>query len=119
MNLTNIDTGTIIVVAAVLIFYLRLIILQRERAKQVAREAAANAKKKGKGKGKKQPAESPPRYSILSRNRRDLFIAGAGLVAILLGVLFSSGVLKLPGLQSYWWLPTAAGIVAFSWAFQL
>jgi hypothetical protein len=34
------------------------------------------------------------------------------------GLLMNAGVLLAP-LQAYWWLPTALGIVAFSWAFNL
>ena len=112
----NIDPGLIVVIVAVLIFYLRLIIMQRERARRVA-HIQAQASKKTK-KGKAAPA-TPPGFSVLSKNRTDLAIAGVGVLAILSGVALNANLLKLAVLQPYWWLPTAAGIIAFSWAFKL
>lgn len=113
----KIDPGLVVVVVAVLIFYLRLIILQRERAKQLRRNAKAGAKSKGKRQN--QQKVTPARYSILSQNRRDLAIGGAGALAILVGVLLNAGILPILAVQPYWWVPTSAGIVAFSWAFKL
>lgn len=113
----NIDTGLAVVIVAVLVFYLRLITLQRERAKRLA-QAPAPSKKQSK---KKSPPASPDvvaRYSILSSKPRNLGIAGAGALAILAGILLNLQMLNLTSLQPYWWLPTAAGIVAFSWAFE-
>jgi hypothetical protein len=110
----NIDTGLAVVIAAVLIFYLRLIILQRERARRLARAAAASGKKK------KAPTDQPPQsYSLLSQNKRDLAIGLLGLLLMLVGVLLNRQVFPLPAAQAYWWLPTAFGIVAFSWMFRL
>lgn len=110
----NIDTGLAVVIAAVLIFYLRLIILQRERAKRLARAAATSGKKK-----KSLQSQPPPRYSILSQNNRDLAIGLLGLLLILVGILLNQQLFPLPAVQAYWWVPTAIGIVAFSWMFRL
>lgn len=111
----NIDTGLAVVIGAVLIFYLRLITLQRERAKQARRMAEANLSAKKKTK---QPAQSPS-YSVLSPSRRDRVIGGLGALLILIGVLLYMKILPLPVLQTYWWIPTSVGIVAFSWLFRL
>jgi hypothetical protein len=70
-------------------------------------------------KGKKGPEEAPVRYSILSQNPRDLAIGAAGLLAIVVGILLNAKILPIPAAQPYWWIPTAIGIVAFSWAFKL
>jgi divalent metal cation (Fe/Co/Zn/Cd) transporter len=113
----NMDTGLAAVIIAVLIFYLRLIVLQREQAKR-ARLAALKPSRKTRKTGASQP-QPAQNFSILSKNRVDLAIAGAGLLAILIGVLANAQVIRLPALQTYWWLPTALGIVAFSWAFKL
>jgi hypothetical protein len=113
----NIDTGLAVVIIAVLIFYLRLIGLQRERIKRLATAPQAS------GKNKKKPANqvgrSQPRYSILSPRKRDRIIAGLGAALILVGVLLYLNILPLPSVQPYWWIPTSIGIVAFSWAFKL
>ncbi len=115
----QLDTGRAVVILAVLIFYLRLIILQRQRAKQVRQEQIARQASKAK---KDQPAAStasPARFSILSSAPRDRVIGGIGAVLILLGVLFFGKVLPPVALQNYWWLLTSAGIIAFSWLFRL
>jgi hypothetical protein len=114
----NIDTGLAVVVVAVLIFYLRLIGMQRERARRAAHALAQPPKKSRKGKAEALPAPRP-NYSILSRNRLDRIIAGGGLLAILVGVTLNAGWVALPPLNAYWWVPTALGIVAFSWAFKI
>jgi sterol desaturase/sphingolipid hydroxylase (fatty acid hydroxylase superfamily) len=116
----NLDTGLAVVILAILIFYLRLIILQRERVKRSAAQLAAlrSAAGKTKGKAEKRPPVSQSQYSILSRKRRNWVIAGAGAAAILLGLLLNAG-LAFPSMRSYWWIPLALGIVAFSWAFGL
>lgn len=113
----NLDTGLAVVVLAVLVFYLRLIVLQRERVKRVRRNTEANPARKKKRKG--ESSELSPSYSIISSSRRDWLIAGVGGLLIGLGVLAYARVLPIPLLQTYWWLPTSIGIVAFSWLFKL
>jgi len=113
----NIDTGMAIVIVAVLVFYLRLIVIQRERAKRIARAPASSGGKKIKGK---QTAAGPtPGYSVLSPYPRDRLIAGVGALAILAGILLNIQIIPLAAAQPYWWIPTALGVVAFSWAFKL
>jgi hypothetical protein len=77
----NIDPGLVIVIVAVLIFYLRLIVLQRQRAKQITPKPAAGSKKKARS----QPEAPPVRYSIITQNRDDRLIGVAG-IAILVGI---------------------------------
>lgn len=110
----NIDPGLVIVIVAVLIFYLRLIVLQRQRARQQSPRPPASAKKRSKA----QPPVAPPHYSIISANPRDRAIGGAGAGSILIGILLYAGLLPFPWAQTYWWAPTALGIVAFSWLFK-
>jgi hypothetical protein len=112
----NIDPGLAVVILAVLIFYLRLIIIQRQRIKRMSQTPAIMNKKK---KGADQPQVTRPDYSILSKNRRDQAIGMAGVLAILVGVLLNAKLIPWPVAQPYWWIPTAIGIVAFSWGFKL
>jgi hypothetical protein len=111
----SVDTGTAVIIGAVLIFYLRLIIIQRERARRAKQPDTAPGKGK---KSKKRKVDAQRQLSIVSRNPRDWAIAAAGVVAILAGVLLYRQVLPWSLLQAYWWLPLALGIVAFSWAFR-
>ena len=119
----KLDTGLVVVIVAVLVFYLRMIILQRQRAKRINQERQAQASKasaKGgkKGKAGQQPAARAPDYSILSPNRRDRIVGITGGVLILAGALLYSGLNPWPVAADYWWLPLSAGIVMFSWLFQ-
>ncbi len=111
------DTGTVIVIAAVLLFYLRLIVIQRQHAKQLALQRAAafnNKKKKG---SRPAPAVAPVSLGILSSNQRDRAAGVAGLVLILLGVLLRAGVILYP-LNASWWIPVVIGLIPFSLAFR-
>jgi hypothetical protein len=122
----QIDTGLVIVVFAVLIFYLRLIVLQRERARQVRRQLRTPGTKQGKGaRAQSLPARSGPvqsarvsQFSILSRDRRDWIIAGIGIMLIVIGILMARGIMPYSWSQPNWWLPVAVGILAFSWGFK-
>ncbi len=115
----NIDRGMVVIIIAVLAFYLRMIILQRQRAKQAA---AYQPKPAGKNKNKRPgnpPARLPaPDYSIISKDKRDWIIAGAGISLVLIGILLNLKAIPIPLAQTYWWLPVAIGIVAFSWGFK-
>jgi predicted RND superfamily exporter protein len=113
----NLDTGLAVVILAVLVFYLRLIVIQRQRAKRVAE--ARKASQTEKKKSKKQAAAPPPNYSVISKSNLDRGIAILGVLLMILGILLYMRILPLPSIQPYWWVPTAAGIVAFSWAFKL
>lgn len=112
----SIDLGTVIVIIAVLFFYLRLIILQRERAKRISQQTESPRRKK------KKPGDPPPnsiaKYTILSSSSADRVIAGMGVAAVLAGILLYLQWIPWPSAQPLWWLPTALGIVAFSWAFK-
>jgi hypothetical protein len=110
----KIDPGLVVIIVAVLAFYLRLIILQRERA----RRAAIQPKPAGKKKGRPPQKKPAPQYSIISKDKRDWIIAGTGILLIFIGVLLNQKLIPLPLAQTYWWLPTAIGIVAFSWGFK-
>ncbi len=121
----RIDPGLVVIVVAVLAFYLRMIILQRQRAKRAAYQPPAAGKKQGarpgKPSGKRPVKQSPPplqAYSIISTSQRDWIIAGSGILLILVGVLLNQKVIPIPLAQNYWWLPVAIGILAFSWGFK-
>ncbi len=127
----RIDPGLVVIIAAVLAFYLRLIILQRQRAKRAAfqpepagkgmggrRSGKKLAKKPAQSSGKRPTPSPVKQFSIISDNKRDWIIAGAGIIFIVLGVLLNLKAIPLQLGQNYWWLPVAIGIVAFSWGFK-
>ena len=108
----KIDFGLAVVVLAVLVFYLRLIILQRQRVKRLA--AAAETTRKGKPK-----AAATPDYSIFSPRRSDRIIGTLGIVAMIAGALLYAHILSWEPGNTYWWVPAAGGVLAFSWMFKL
>jgi hypothetical protein len=110
----QIDTSLAIIIVAVLIFYLRLIVLQRERAKRVKQQALTSRQSKAKDPKK----TSALGYSILSQNKHDWVIAGIGIALIIIGILLNVKIIPVSLAQTYWWLPVAIGIIAFSWGFK-
>ena len=114
----QIDPGLVVLIVAVLAFYLRLIILQRERTKRAVYQPKPAGKKQGKRPAKPAQEMPAPQYSIISKDKRDWIIAGSGILLIFIGVLLNLKVIPLPLAQNYWWLPVAIGIVAFSWGFK-
>ncbi len=85
----SIDYGLVIVIVAVLIFYLRLIILQRQRAKQLRQQNKLNKSKAGKGI---QPARDPSGiYTVISRKPLDRLIGVMGLILVIFGLLVYAG----------------------------
>jgi hypothetical protein len=82
----KLDTGTIIAIAAALIFYLRLIIIQRHKSNQ------ANTSQLG--------------IRIVS-----WYLLGMGLAFILLGALLTAYPLFGPAFSSYWWVILTLGIL--------
>jgi hypothetical protein len=111
----KIEPGLVIVIIAVLAFYLRLIGLQREQVKRLSQAPVS----KQKAKGKVKQVDFSRRFSIISQGFNDRVIAGMGLVFILVGILLNSRVIPLIKVQPYWWIPTTVGILAFSWLFKL
>ncbi len=119
----QLDLGTVILVVAVLVFYLRLIIIQQQRAWRLAtytlEQAARPRRKSKKGAGQARQEPRPARmFSILSPRPLDRLIALTGVIAIVLGILLNLSLLPLPWALPYWWLPVSADIVAFSFAFR-
>jgi hypothetical protein len=98
------DFGTIIAVAAALIFYLRLIILQRHRAKQTQidpHKQTTSAKT-----GDKRGYTPPPGFQIVS-----WYLLGMGAALILLGALMTAFPIFGQPARDLWWLILTVGIL--------
>ncbi len=94
------DIGTIVIVVSVLVFYLRLIIIQRAKIKNPPQGSTYS------------------RFSILSTRASDKIIAVFGLVFIVIGILLNQNIINIPYGNQLWWLIISLGIVAFSWGFR-
>ncbi len=90
------DAGTWIAIAAVLFFYLRLIILQRQRGKSASSNKTANT-----------PG--------LMTNK---LLLGTGAALMIIGAALSG----IPGMpetfRGLWWLPVTIGIVVMSFGIR-
>jgi hypothetical protein len=101
------DTGTIIAVAAALIFYLRLIILQRHKANRTQmnqqKSTSGNLGKKSSGK---QGLETQAGFRIVS-----WYLLGMGVALILFGALMTALPIFGQTARDLWWLVLTIGIL--------
>ncbi len=112
MNL--LDISTVALIASALGFYLQLISAYRKKMREfeVEQSRFANRKKAGK-----KPL-SKPVFGSFSKKPLDWVIGGIGYLMMMFGILIYVSWLKIPGIESAWWAPTAAGIILFSWFFH-
>lgn len=93
------EIGTIVAVAAALLFYLRLILLQRQRTKQLAEDHSKGNKKTNR--------VNPNANWVVIKN---WYLVGLGIALILAGALLSA-VPAAAAYRAYWWIPVTAGIL--------
>jgi len=120
--MNGMDIGLIVVIAAVLIFYMRLIALQWGRAKQVRAEEAQASLAKSKTSKKKQ---SKPEENVFTASMRrygfritSWWLLAAGVVFLMIGIIMSLNGLFDPAIQKWWWIPTTLGIGFFFFSFK-
>lgn len=101
------DSGTIIAIVAVLFFYIRLIIIQRQKAKQIH----AGVSKRSKSKKSQPGALVVHRPGALVFNG---YMVGSGILLILVGAAATFLSFFGPEVRSLWWLPVTAGILLMS-----
>lgn len=101
------DLGTIIIIVAVLVFYLRLIILQRQRIKKARVQYAKADKKLNKKSAEGKKPEL--RYSKMGVQIRNWWLAGSGIVLIIAGAAVKFKEFTLGGFD-FWWVPVLIGI---------
>jgi sterol desaturase/sphingolipid hydroxylase (fatty acid hydroxylase superfamily) len=110
------DYGTIIAIVAALLFYLRLIILQRQRVKryQASRLASRPDKKKGKGSSQAAPTVSDQ----LGFRVYSWYMVGAGLLVLIFGALVYGTSWFTPATRQYWWVAIVAGIFILNYSIR-
>jgi predicted RND superfamily exporter protein len=108
------EPGVIVAVAAVLFFYLRLIILQRQRVKHASGISTKTVLKKSK-KNQSQPG------ALTGVNRLDIhrpYLVVAGVIVILIGASFAAAPWFRDSLSDWWWLPVTVGIILMSFGIR-
>lgn len=99
----HLDTGTIIAVVAALIFYLRLIILQRHKMNRTRTDKQL---KDGKNSGGKRGHIPQPGMRIYS-----WYLLAMGIALIFLGALMTTLPVFDPAVSNLWWVALTAGIL--------
>ena len=109
----NLDTGTIITIVFVLLFYLRLIIIQRKRIQKAQYQYARVEKKNSK---KKNNSNKKPeiKYSRLGIHIRNWWMVGGALVLITFGAVVAATRFLGPTWSGLWWIPVNLGIILFA-----
>jgi|WetSurMetagenome_2_1015567.scaffolds.fasta_scaffold330788_2 hypothetical protein len=112
----KLDYGVIIAVGAALLFYLRLILLQRQRAKRYNLARAQNQKNAIKKKNKKKVEKDQPSISDqLGFKIDNWYILGAGIVVLLFGAFMNASPLFTTTVRSFWWIPIVLGIALLNY----
>jgi hypothetical protein len=109
------DVGTIVTVVCVLLFYLRLIVIQRHRVKtaryQYAEVEKKNAKKKGKANQKPEL-----NYARLGIHIRNWWLVALALTLITFGAVVTATQILGPTLSNLWWIPVNVGVGIFAFS---
>ncbi|MHC1740462.1 MAG: hypothetical protein AB9897_05055 [Anaerolineaceae bacterium] len=103
----NLDTGTIITIVFVLLFYLRLTIIQRQRIKTAQRQYAQVEKKNSN----KKPEV---RYNRLGIHIRSWWLVAGALILITFGAVIAATKFLGPTFSGFWWIPMNIGIALFA-----
>lgn len=109
------EPGVFIVAVTILIFYARLVQL-RGRNRRLAREAElARIRTRGKRKKTDQPVADANTPSFRVGN---WWLLGIGALFMLAGVAMRTGISLPPEVKPFWWIPTAVGVVVFTFSFR-
>jgi hypothetical protein len=109
------DVGTIITIVCVLLFYLRLIVIQRHRVKTARYQYAQVEKKNSKKKSGANP-KPEVKYARLGIHIRSWVLIGVALFLITFGALMIASQFLGPSLSKFWWIPVNIGIAIFALA---
>lgn len=112
------ETGMIVVVVAIVIFYLRIMQLRGRKRRLEKEKIMAHMREANRKKGKVDPLPSKdpntPPFQVSS-----WFLVVLGTVFMLVGVAARSQLSMDPLLEEYWWVPTTLGILTFVFCFKV
>lgn len=108
------ETGTIIAVAVVLLFYMRMIGMQWGKARRLRDQRARDIEELRKKKGKKaEPQPDKPREAAGVQVKSWPMVI-SGLVLCLVGAIVGAIVT----ISSFWWIPLTLGVLILTFSFK-
>jgi ABC-type Fe3+ transport system permease subunit len=100
--------GTIVTIVVVMLFYLRLIILQRQKVKVAKLQYSAAEKARSKKKNHGEPLEV--HWGVLGVSVRNWWLMGTGIALVAFGAIIVGTQFLSPELNAAWWVPLNVGI---------
>lgn len=108
------DAGTIVTIVFILLFYFRLIIIQRQRIKKAKYQYSAVEKKNSKKKKDTSTKKPEVKYTRLGIHIRNWWLVGSAIALITFGAVMSATGFLGASLTNLWWIPVNVGIVIFA-----
>ncbi len=105
------DTGTIIAIVASLIFYLRLIVVQRQKVKRMRTVKSQAQTLKGKEKSAAKTQARRPIDQQLGFEIVSWWMIAVSILMVLSGALIYAVDWFGPGVRPLWWIPFTVGII--------
>jgi hypothetical protein len=105
------DTGTIIVVVAIALFYVRVVLIWRDKAKRAKLAVPAPPKPAKRKKKGVQPVKSADPLEKPILEVTNWYLVGVAVVIMLLGVAMKTSVWTF---SEYWWIPITLGIIVLN-----
>jgi hypothetical protein len=112
------EPGFIVVLVSLVIFYLRLMQLRGKKRRLERQAAVARMNEANRKRGKiPPPAAKDPNKPPFTVSNWYLVIIAA--ILMLFGTAIRSDITFLPILETYWWIPTAVGVLIFTFCFKV
>lgn len=112
------EPGFIVVVVTLVIFYLRMMQLRGKKRKLERKAAISRMNEATRKRGKIGPSApkdpNRPPFEVTS-----WFLVIIAAILMLFGVTIRSTMNFIPLLETYWWIPTALGVLLFTFCFKV
>jgi hypothetical protein len=112
------DAGTIVVIVAVLLFYLRLIVLQWGKSKRLRDLATIQPKaraNKAKAGGTGTSSRRPTSADVMRFRFKNVYLVVLAILLMVAGVVMNFNFVLLLDFRQFWWIPMTLGIVLFGY----
>ena len=112
------DAGTIVVIVAVLLFYLRLIVLQWGKSRRLRDLATIQPKaktNKSKTGGSAPSTRRPTSADVMRFRFRNVYLTVLAILLMVAAVVMNVNVALLTSVRLFWWIPMTLGIALFGY----